>query len=143
MILVDTNLLIYAYVTAFPQHRIAKKWLDDALSGRTQVGLPWPSLLGFVRIVINPRVFETPGSVGEAWGQVLEWLSCDVAWIPQATERHSEVLGELLAFIGMQANLVPDAHLAALALEHGLTLCSADTDFARFPGLRWTNPLAQ
>ena len=61
----------------------------------------------------------------------------------QATERHSEVLGELLAFIGMQANLVPDAHLAALALEHGLTLCSADADFARFPGLRWTNPLAQ
>jgi toxin-antitoxin system PIN domain toxin len=142
VILVDANILIYAHVGSLAHHQTAQRWLDGQLSGNTQVGLPWASLLAFLRIATNPRVFEHPESILDAWRQVRGWLSSEVAWTPQPTERHAEVLGELLAVSGMQANLVPDAHLAALAIEHGLLLCSADGDFARFPGLRWMNPLA-
>jgi toxin-antitoxin system PIN domain toxin len=142
MILVDANILIYAHVGSSPHHQTARSWLDQELSGNTQVGLPWASLLAFLRIVTNPRIFERPESITEAWRQVRAWLSCEVAWTPQPTERHADVLGELLAAGGIEANTVPDAHLAALAIEHGLLLCSADRDFARFPDLRWMNPLA-
>jgi hypothetical protein len=141
VILVDANLLIYAHVSSFPQHKRARDWLDSQLSGRTPVGLPWPSLVGFLRIVTNPRVFEQPEPVTQAWRQVGAWLDAEVAWIPQPTERHRDVLGGLLTAAGVQANLVPDAHLAALAIEHGLLLCSTDGDFGRFPELRWQNPL--
>lgn len=142
MILIDANLLVYAHVSSFAQHEQAREWLDGQLNGAAPVGLPWESLLAFVRFVTNPRVFERPEPIMHAWGQVLEWLDCETAWIPQSTERHADVLGELFAIPGVHANLVPDAHLAALALEHGLMLCSADSDFARFPALRWHNPLA-
>ena len=142
MILVDANLLIYASVDSFPQYARARRWLDERLSGVAPVGLPWPSLLSFLRMTTNPRVFERPTAVVDAWRQVVAWLGCESAWIPQPTERHPEVLGELLAAQGVHANLVPDAHLAALAIEHGLILCSTDGDFARFAGLRWENPLA-
>ncbi len=141
MTLVDANLLVYAHVASLPQHERAREWLDDQLNGVAPVGLPWPSLLAFLRLVTNPRVFERPEPIASAWGQVLAWLRCETAWIPQAGERHAELLSELLALPGIQANLVPDAHLAALAMEHGLILCSTDGDFARFPGLRWMNPL--
>ena len=141
MILVDANLLIYAHVSSFPQHEKTRTWLDARLSGTGPIGLPWPSLLGFLRIVTNPRVFERPEPVAAAWRQVAAWLDSDVAWIPQPTERHREILGALLATAGVQGNLVPDAHLAALAIEHGLMLYSTDGDFARFPNLRWENPL--
>ena len=141
MILVDANLLIYAHVSSFPQHARARDWLDAQLSGSAPVGLPWPSLLGGVRIVTNPRVFERPEPIAGAWRQVGAWLETEVAWIPQATERHREVLGALLTAGSLQGNLVPDAHLGALAIEHGLLLCSTDGDFGRFPDLRWQNPL--
>jgi toxin-antitoxin system PIN domain toxin len=101
-----------------------------------------PSLLGFLRLVTNPRVFQRPESMADAWTQVSAWLDADVAWVPQPTERHRDVFASLLAAPGMQANLVPDAHLAALAIEHGLTLCSTDGDFGRFTALRWRDPLA-
>jgi predicted nucleic acid-binding protein len=77
-----------------------------------------------------------------AWEQAEAWLACETAWTPEPTPRHRDLLGQLLALPGVHGNLVPDAHLAALAIEHGLTLCSTDGDFARFPGLRWVNPLA-
>ena len=141
MILVDANLLVYAHVRSFAQHERARGWLDQQLNGPGPVGLPWASLLSFLRLVTNPRVFELPEAIAEAWRQVRAWLDCETAWIPQPAERHAELLGELLALPGVHANLVPDAHLAALAIEHGLTLCSTDGDFARFPGLRWLNPL--
>lgn len=141
MILVDTNLLVYAHVRTFSQHERAHVWLDGQLSRGSRVGLPWPSLLGFLRIVTNPRVFEQPDPMSAAWRQVEAWLAVDSVWIPQPTERHATVLGPLLAASGAQANLVPDAHLAALAIEHGLQLCSTDGDFGRFAGLRWLNPL--
>jgi toxin-antitoxin system PIN domain toxin len=142
VILVDANLLVYAHVRSFPQHARARDWLDTQLSQGAPVGLPWPSLIAFLRIVTNPRIFQQPEPMTAAWRQVGGWLAAEVVWIPQATERHRDVLGALLAATGVYANLVPDADLAALAVEHGLLLCSADADFARFSDLRWLNPLS-
>lgn len=142
MILVDSNLLIYAHVRSLPEHAAAREWLDERLNATSRVGLAWPSLLAFLRMVTNPRVFERPESTAAAWRQVEAWLACEVVWIPRPTERHTDLLGPLLTQTGSAANRVPDAHLAALALEHGLVLCSTDHDFARFPDLRWENPLA-
>ena len=141
MILLDANLLVYAHVEASPDHQRARMWLDDRLDGSAAVGFPWPTTLAFLRLVTNPRIFERPEPMQRAWQQVEEWLSRPVSWIPQPTERHREVLGNLLTLRGVRANLVPDAHLAALAIEHGLILCTTDGDFARFEGLRWQNPL--
>jgi uncharacterized protein len=140
VILVGANILIYAHVSSFAQHPIARDWLDQQLNGSGPVGLPWVSLLAFLRLVTNPRVFELPESIGDAWRQVDAWFACETAWIPQPTERHPELLGEFLALPGMHGTLVPDAHLAALDVEHGL-ICSTDGDFARFRRLRWLNPI--
>lgn len=142
MILVDANVLVYAHVSSFAQHERARDWLDQQLNGTARVGLPWASVLAFLRLVTNPRVFEHPEPITDAWRQVLGWLDCGTVWIPQPTERHAELLGQLLALPGVHANLIPDVHLAALAMEHGLVLCSTDGDFARFPGLHWLNPLS-
>jgi uncharacterized protein len=142
LILIDANILIYAHVSSFPQHEDARDWLDRQLNGFPRVGLPWASLLSFLRLVTNPRVFEHAESIGNAWNQVLAWLACETTWVPEPTESHAELLGAFLALPGVHANLVPDAHLAALAIEHGLTLCSVDSDFARFPGLSWRNPIS-
>ncbi len=142
MILVDTNLLVYAHVADFPQHEAAHEWLDASLNSLPRVALPWPSLVGFVRITTNPRVFARPEPVESAWQQVEEWLRATPVWAPVPTDRHQEVLGRLVRETRPTANLIPDAHLAALAIEHGLTLCSTDGDFARFPGLTWRDPLA-
>jgi toxin-antitoxin system PIN domain toxin len=143
VILVDANILIYAYVDAFPHHRVARDWLDDRLNGSDRVGVPWPSLLAFVRITTNPRIFERPRPMAEVWQQVRDWVACESAWIPTPTERHPALLAEMLAVPGVKGDLVPDAHLAALAIEYGLTLCSTDGDFARFPRLRWLNPISR
>jgi toxin-antitoxin system PIN domain toxin len=142
VILVDANLLVYAHVEGFAQHEQARTWLDERLAGTAKVGLPWESLVGYVRLVTNPRVFPQPLAASEAMTQVDDWLSRPAAWSPGPTERHAELLAELLAVDGMRADLVPDAHLAAIAIGHGLTLMSNDTDFARFPTVRWENPLA-
>ncbi len=141
MILIDANLLVYAHARSFAQHARARAWLDQKLSDNAPVGLPWESLVAFLRIVTNPRIFERPESIKGAWQQVAAWLDCEVVWIPRPTERHGSVLERLLDATSARANLVHDAHLAALAIEHGLRLCSTDGDFARFPGLRWENPL--
>ena len=141
MILVDANLLVYAYVGSFPQHATSREWLDGQINSLAPVGLPWPSLLAFVRLVSNPRIFDRPASVSAAWRQAESWLAEESVWIPLPTARHQEILAPLMASAEGRANLVPDAHLAALAIEHGLVLCSADGDFARFDGLEWRNPL--
>jgi toxin-antitoxin system PIN domain toxin len=143
VILVDANILIYAHIDSFAQHAAAREWLDRQLNGSAPVGLPWASLLAFLRLATNSRIFAHPEPIADAWTQVQEWLACETVWAPAPTERHSEVLGELLKLPGVHGNLVPDAHLAALAIEHGLTLCSADGDFARFRTLRWLNPLRE
>jgi hypothetical protein len=110
---------------------------------RVRIGLPWHCLLGFVRISTSRRVFSQPLSVADAWGQVVQWLALPGVWIPEPTERHAEVLGELLLTANAGGNLVPDAHLAAIAVEHGLVVCSSDADYARFPGVKWLNPLSE
>jgi predicted nucleic acid-binding protein len=94
-----------------------------------------------MRVVTNPRINERPASVSEAWGLVEEWLECANVWIPAPAGNHRTILARLLRQPGIRSSMVPDVHLAALAMEHGLILCSADADFARFPGLKWTNPL--
>lgn len=140
MILIDANLLIYAHVTNMPQHAKAKDWLDEVLNESYRVGLPWQSLLAFMRLVTNPRVFERPESTAEAWAQVKSWLDLENVWIPSPTGAHRNLLASLIAQVS-ESNLVPDAHLAALAIEHGLVLCSTDGDMARFKGVTWKNPL--
>lgn len=143
MILVDVNILIYAHINSAERHAAARDWLDQQINGSSPVGLPWASLLGFLRLTTNPRVVERPLQMASAWEQVTTWLACDTVWIPMPTERHAVVLATLLAQPGIHGNLVSDAHLAALAIEHGLTLCSADGDFARFASLKWRNPIAR
>lgn len=140
MILVDANLLIYAHM-AGPQHEASRTWLDERLNGTAAVGLPWASLLAFTRIVTNPRAFEKPQTMPGAWAQVEAWLDSRRVWTPQETDAHAELVRKMLESTGSRPNLVPDAHLAALAIGHGLTLCSTDGDFARFPSLHWENPL--
>jgi toxin-antitoxin system PIN domain toxin len=141
VILVDVNILVYAYIDSAPQHETAREWLDLQINSSSRVGLPWASLLGFLRLTTNPRVLERPLPMTAAWEQVDAWIECETIWIPSPTERHADVLAGLLAQRGIYGNLVSDAHLAALAIEHGLTLCSADADFGRFTGLKWHNPL--
>ncbi len=143
MILVDVNILVYATNSAASQHASAREWLNRKLSETDLVGLPWAALLGFLRLATGARIFPRALTMAAAWTQVSQWLECEPAWIPQPGERHAEVLGKLLAEPGVHGNLVSDAHLAALAIEHGLTLCSTDGDFARFPRLKWLNPLAR
>lgn len=142
MILVDANLLLYAKLSSYPEHSQAHTWLDDRLNGPDRVGLPWESLLAFLRLATNTRLFPRPLSTAAAWAQIRAWLALESTWVPIATHEHEAVLDRLLTPGGITPKLVMDAHLAALALEHGLTLCSCDGDFGRFRELRWHNPLA-
>jgi toxin-antitoxin system PIN domain toxin len=142
VILIDVNILLYSINVDSDRHTAAREWLETQLAGSARVGLPWPSVLGFMRVATHPRASRRPLMMKAAWQQVSEWLSAEPVWMPGPTERHAAVLAQLLALPGVYGNLVMDAHLAALAIEHGLTLCSTDGDFARFPGLQWRNPLA-
>ena len=142
MILVDANLLIYAANLDAVEHERSRQWLDQQLSGPTRVGLPWPSLLAFMRISSNPAILRHPLTPADAWRHVRTWLESDVAWIPVPGDRHADILERFLEAPLTTSRLIADAHLAALAVEHGLTLCSADGDFAKFSGLKWLNPLA-
>ena len=142
MILVDANLLIYAHNADAVEHSIARAWLENQLSQPYRVGIPWPSLLAFVRLACNPAVVPAALRPAIAWQYVEEWLALDNVWVPEPGPRHATILGGFFGLSQMTGRLVPDAHLAALAVEHGLTLCSTDGDFAKFPGLDWLNPLA-
>lgn len=141
MILVDANLLLYAVIPDYAQHERSRAWLEQQFNA-TEVGLPWPCLLAFLRISTNARIFGQPLTIEEAWGQVREWLDLPRVWIPHPTSRHAETLAGLLLPAQVSGKLVSDAHLAALAIEHDLRLCSADKDFACFSGLDWENPLS-
>jgi uncharacterized protein len=141
VILIDTNLLLYGGIQSSPQHRRARQWLEEQFATAQKVGLPWHSLLGFVRLASSRSIYQNGPSVGDAWLLVREWLSLDNVWIPQPTDRHGDILDGIFSTARMSSRFVMDAHLAALAIEHGLTLCSNDGDFARVPNLRWVNPL--
>jgi toxin-antitoxin system PIN domain toxin len=140
--LVDANLLLFAVDRRSAFHDAAREWLTAQLNGARRVGLPWLSLAAFVRIATHPRAFERPLDPATAWERVTDWLGAGPVWVPEPGPRHAEILGQLIVLHQVRGNLVPDAQLAALALEHGLTVASADTDFARFTDVSWTNPLA-
>lgn len=137
----DTNLLLYAIDEGSPHHEAARSWLEQTLSGSEAVGFAWLVLLGFVRISTNPLLLEHPLSPAEALDYVDEWLAPPVASIVEPAREHATVLRRLLEAAGTAGNLTSDAHLAALAIEHGAELESRDADFSRFEGLRWRDPL--
>lgn len=142
MKVLDANLLLYAVDERSPRHAPARAWLERTLSGAETVGLTWVVLLAFIRVSTRASVFERPLEVGEALDLVDSWLGQPCTTVLAPTDRHSAVLRTLLRPLGAAGNLSSDAHLAAIAIEHGAEVCSTDTDFARFPGLRWTDPLA-
>ena len=141
MILVDANLLLYAEDQLSPRHAAARSWWDEQLSGAAPVCLCWAVLDAFIRIGTNSRVFTHPLLLEQALARVQSWLDQPCTRLVQPTERHWTVFQKMLTDGQATANLVTDAHLAALAYEHGCELMSTDADFARFPGLRWRNPL--
>lgn len=141
MILVDANLLLYAQNSQGPYHEAARQWWDTQLSGTSAVCLCWTVLSAFIRISTNRRVFEHPLSLEDAIKCVQGWLDQPCVRLIQAAERHWQLFQELLEAGQAVGNLVTDAHLAALSIEHGCVLCSTDVDFARFPKIKWKNPL--
>jgi toxin-antitoxin system PIN domain toxin len=140
VILVDANLLIYAAHESADHHATAKAWWETALSEEENIGLPWVTILGFLRVATNPRAYSHPMPVKRALDFVREWLDHPLVSIAEPGPRHFEILQDLLLHVGIGGNLTTDAHLAALAIETYSELYSFDHDFARFPGLRWRNP---
>lgn len=141
MKLLDANLLLYAIDTRSPRHVTARPWLERQLSGDETIAFAWVALLAFARLSTNPHVFARPLSADRAFDVVGRWLAQPCAVIVHPGGRHAAVMRQLLGPLGTAGNLVNDAHLAALAIEHGAELNSCDSDFSRFSGLRWINPL--
>lgn len=142
MIIPDVNLLVYAYDSTSSFHQRASKWWISCLSGNTPVGLTWVVTLGFIRIWTNPRIFAQPMPVEVAAGHVESWLARRIVRVVQPGPRHAELLFSYLREAGRGGNLTTDAHLAAVAVELGGIVYTADTDFLRFAGVKWKNPLA-
>ena len=144
MIMLDVNLLIYAYDKSSPFHLRTRNRLDQLFVQGAKIGMPWPTLLGFLRLLCNQHVVKNTVTTAQAWQTTESILAIPGIWIPLPGEQHARILGRLLtAGSGVSPRVIHDAHLAALAIEHGLILCSTDGDFARFEGLRWENPLAR
>lgn len=143
MILVDANILLYAEDKTSPFHAKAIAWWDAHLSGDLPICLPWMVILAFLRISTNRRVFENPLTLKEAVTRVQSWLTQPCVRIIDTTSRHWKILQDLMVEGDAVANLISDAHLAAMAIENGCTLYSTDTDFSRFKKLKWKNPLTQ
>lgn len=139
--LLDADLLLYAVDRSSSHHEAAATWLTEQLNGERRVGVPWQSLGAFLRIATHPRALPRPLRAATAWERVADWLDAPAAWVPSPGPDHARLLGRLIIDHGIRGNLVPDAQLAALAVEHGLTVCSTDTDFARFKDVPWVNPL--
>ena len=142
MIVPDVNLLFHAYNRESPKHEAARRWWEEALSGTRPVGIPWVSILGFIRVSTHRQIVENPLPVATACGHARAWLQQPYVSILEPGSRHTEILFGLLESLGTAGSLTTDAHLAALAIEHQAELNSTDADFARFSGLRWVNPLA-
>jgi len=142
-VLVDANILLYAVDEDSSFHAAAREWLETALNGPRRVGIPWASLTAFVRIATHPRASRNPLSPAEAWQYVDEWLDAPATWVPAPGRGHREILGRLVRDLDLRGNLVSDAALAALCIEHGLEVISADSDFARFTEISWRNPVSR
>lgn len=142
MKIVDVNLLIYAVNRDAPLHNQAKRWLEGLLSGNDAVGMPWLVLLAFLRLTTRAGLFRQPLEAEAAFQLVEAWLAQPNVVVVEPGPHHVRTLRRLLLALGTAGNLTTDAHLAAIAMEHGAELCSVDADFARFPALKWRNPLA-
>ena len=143
MIVPDVNLLIYAYNRDAPQHAQAKAWWEERLNSNEPVGLAWVAALGFIRLMTHRAVLLTPLEPRRAVEHVRSWHMRPNVSVLEPGPRHLELLEDLFEALGTAGKLTSDAHLAALAIEHQCELCSNDADFARFPGLRWRNPLSR
>jgi uncharacterized protein len=139
--LVDASILLYAVDEQSPFHDPARNWLEAALNGSRRVGIPWSSIGAFLRIATHPRAMTDPLDPSEAWEIATAWLDAGPVWTPEPGRGHREILGRLLIDLDLRANLVSDAALAALCIEHGLEIVSADSDFARFDEITWINPI--
>ena len=142
MILIDANLLIYAYNSGSREHDRARPWLEGVLSRPEPVGLAWLTILAFIRITTTHRLLARPFSLEEVISVVDEWLGLPQVALLDPGPRHWEILRGLVASAQARGSLAMDAELAALSIEHGATLCTTDRDFSRFEGLRFVNPLA-
>ena len=140
MKIVDANVLLYAINEDAEHHEASRTWLDDALGGSDSVGLSWIVLLAFVRLSTSPRVFRSPLSSDEAMAQVQDWIAAPTARVLSPGDRHAGILADVIAGSGATANLMNDAHIAALAVEHRCDVVSYDSDFGRFDGVRWKTP---
>jgi len=141
MILLDVNILVYAYDANSRHHAHARQWWENQLNGSQLIGLSWVGVLGFIRLLTNPRIFQHPYSAEEVVAIVDTWLLQPHVKMIHPSEQHFARLAGLIRQLGTAGNLTTDAHLAALAMERGLILQTTDADFARFPGLKWHNPL--
>jgi toxin-antitoxin system PIN domain toxin len=142
VILLDINLLVYAYARTMPEHAAALEWLESELKSRRQIAVPWETSIGFVRLMSNTRIFPQAPGVEAAWEQVKRLLAEPNVWIPTPTPQHAQLVSELIRTEELSTKDVPDIHLAALAISRGLKLATHDHGFARFDGLRWFDPLA-
>ena len=138
--IVDANILLYAVDSTSVFHQPAIHWLEEALNGSARVGFPWVSLIAFQRIATHPRASANPLTPCQAYAFISDWLASPQAWIPEPGTGHAAVLEKLLIDGDLRGNLVTDAHLAALAIEHGVGICSFDSDFARFTDVTWVRP---
>jgi len=141
MIVVDVNLLLYAVISGFKQHDVARDWWEETLNGPADVGLSSPAIFGFLRISTNPRMLTSPLPAEEAVGYVTGWLDQPNVSFLVPGPRHLDIAFDLLRGMGTAGHLTTDVQLAALAIEHNADMCSNDNDFGRFPRLRWVNPL--
>lgn len=139
--IVDANILLYAVDETSPFHEAASSWITQALNGSQRVGIPWQSSWAFLRIATNPRAMIDPLTPNEAWEYITDWLEAPAAWVPAPGRGHREILRSLTVDLDLRAGLVSDAALAAICIEHGSAIVSADSDFARFRDLRWINPV--
>jgi toxin-antitoxin system PIN domain toxin len=142
VIVPDVNLLLHAYNADSPVHPAARAWWEELLNSTQPVGLSWAAILGFIRISTHRQVLANPLPVAAACAHARAWLAQPYVAVLDPGRRHAEILFGLLQSLGTAGNLTTDAHLAALAIEHQAELHSTDADFARFPGLRWTNPVS-
>ncbi len=140
--IIDANVLLYAVDSRSPHHARAAQWLTDTLRSGVRVGLPWQTLGAFLRIGTHPRVLASPMTADEAQHYVDLWLALETVWVPPATDNTARIYAGLARRHLVTGNLVPDAQLAALAIEYGVAVASGDTDFARFSEVRWLNPFA-
>ncbi len=141
MTLLDANLLIYSFSSSSPHFDRAHRWLENLLSSPKAVGLAWATINAFLRVSTNPRAYAHPYTATEAAQIVSDLMERPTVYIMNPGERYWHIFRNLLVEAQVTSNLVMDAHLAALAIEHGALLCTTDRDFSRFPGLRWENPL--